>query len=171
MQTLHYIFVSVHCVNDIWQWRITVHFCFHTICHVDHWRPGLRSAPNGSLITAPSITAIIHRVWRVCVHCTVWVVWVCVRVYVYLLCSFVLALCPRYVLQYWFLMARGWIPIDPSVSINMLRWLMVRANLGGCDSWQWGWTESVKYYCNLTCIKPGNNATMYKQAQQHTREI
>ena len=201
----NYIFASVHCVNDIWKWCITVHSPFH-MCLPSRSLQA-RAEFSSKWIpyhTVASTTAIIHWSWRARVRACVCVcvcVRVCVRVCVLLAlcclcmqcmcfcvsrCSFVFSLCPHYVLQYWFLMAKGWLPIDPTASINMLRWLMVCVYVWVCvcvndtnivllpgwwDDWSGRWSGSMKYQCNFTYIKSWNSAAMYKQPQQHTREI
>ena len=124
--------------SQVWQQCITV--TLHSPMCLPSRSLEARTEFNSKCIpyhTVPSTTIIIHWSWQWCVslcvflHCTV----LCLHACVFGVCVtwLVFALCPHYVLQYWFLMARGWLPIDPSASINMLRWLMVCAH-GVCLS-------------------------------------
>jgi len=91
-------------------------------------RPALLLTPDRSVIKH-------HLHFSDCSMVTVFFLCVCLFAFTICKCtvcdsvypwtSFVLALCLHYVLWYWFLMARGRLLIDPSASINMLRWLMV----------------------------------------------
>ena len=108
---------------------------FLCVCPLDHCRPGLSLAPNGSLITqSPALrqsltgqgSSVFQCVCLVALYCMcMQCVCVCVCAPVYcgaaLFLPCVLTMC-RSIDSWW---PEGWLPIDPRASINMLRWLMV----------------------------------------------
>lgn len=128
--------------------------------------------------TSPCITAtFLWSWWFLCVF-KFYVDALCVCESFYPQGSFVFTLCPHFLLWYWSLMARGWLPIDPSAHINMVRWLVVCVLVPVSlymhlhDEMIDSQDEQVQWNTHVIFPeKPWNTAAMFKQTWQYTREI
>lgn len=89
MQTLNYISVCAHCVDDIWTDALTHYslvLCLHMCLPADHWRPELSSKWIPYHIV-PSTTAIIHWSWQDCGSVCVCLLRVCFCLHCAALCA------------------------------------------------------------------------------------